>query len=179
MRAQIEDRLERRNFSAWESLGASDDETPSEAYARLRREMINAERKHVLEVRSTGAVAHDVVRQVLALLDVEESMLEYSDRERAAVRAATPVSLEGDCEHLRAVQKPVEPNTPGECATCLAEGLVWVHLRMCVGCGNIGCCDSSPGRHASAHHRETGHPVMRSAEPGEDWRWCFVDEVAG
>ena len=62
---------------------------------------------------------------------------------------------------------------------CLAEGLVWVHLRMCVGCGNIGCCDSSPGRHASAHHRETGHPVMRSAEPGEDWRWCFVDEVAG
>ena len=179
VRAQIEDRLERRNFSAWESLGASDDETPSEAYARLRREMINAERKHVLEVRSTGTVAHDVVRQVLALLDVEESMLEYSDRERAAVRAATPVSLEGDCEHLRAVQKPVEPNTPGECATCLAEGLVWVHLRMCVGCGNIGCCDSSPGRHASAHHRETGHPVMRSAEPGEDWRWCFVDEVAG
>ena len=179
VRAQIEDRLERRNFSAWESLGASDEETPSEAYARLRREMINAERKHVLEVRSTGAVAHDVVRRVLALLDVEESMLEYSDRERAAVRAATPVSLEGDCEHLRAVQKPVEPNTPGECATCLAAGLVWVHLRMCVGCGNIGCCDSSPGRHASAHHRETGHPVMRSAEPGEDWRWCFVDEVAG
>ncbi len=63
VRAQIEDRLERRNFSAWESLGASDDETPSEAYARLRREMIDAERKHVLEVRSTGTVAHDVVRR--------------------------------------------------------------------------------------------------------------------
>ena len=90
VRAQIEDRLERRNFSAWESLGAGDDETPSEAYARLRREMIDAERKHVLEIRSTGTVAHEVVRQVLALLDVEESMLEYSDRERAAVRAATP-----------------------------------------------------------------------------------------
>ena len=122
VRAQIEDRLERRNFAAWESLGASEEETPSEAYARLRREMIDAERAHVLEVRSTGAVAHDVVRQVLAMLDIEESMLEYSDRERAAVRAAVPVSLEGDCEHLRAVQKPVEPNTPGECATCLAEG---------------------------------------------------------
>ena len=179
VRAQLEERLERRNFSAWESLGASDDETPSEAYARLRREMINAERKHVLEVRSTGTVAHDVVRQVLAMLDVEESMLEYSDRERARVRGARPVSLEGDCEHLRQVPAPVEPNTPGQCAACLRDGLVWVHLRMCVACGNIGCCDSSPGRHASAHFREEEHPVMRSAEPGEDWRWCFVDEVTG
>ena len=179
VRSQIEDRLERRNFSAWESLGASEDETPSEAYARLRREMINAERKHVLDVRSTGTVAHDVVRQVLAMLDVEESMLEYSDRERAAVRAASPVSLEGDCDHLRAVQKPVEPHEPGQCHTCLEQGMSWVHLRMCVGCGNIACCDSSPGRHASAHFRESGHPVMRSAEPGEDWRWCFVDEVTG
>ncbi len=179
VRSQIEDRLERRNFSAWESLGASEDETPSEAYARLRREMINAERKHVLEVRSTGSVAHEVVRQVLAMLDVEESMLEYSVRERAAVRAAAPVSLEGDCEHLREVPHPVEPSSPGECRTCRELGMVWVHLRMCVGCGNIGCCDSSPGRHASAHYRESSHPVMRSAEPGEDWRWCFVDEVTG
>jgi uncharacterized UBP type Zn finger protein len=52
----------------------------------------------------------------------------------------------------------------------------WVHLRQCLTCGNVACCDSSPRRHASGHHRETGHPVMRSIEPGEAWRWCYVDE---
>ncbi|HEY1176135.1 MAG TPA: UBP-type zinc finger domain-containing protein, partial [Phytomonospora sp.] len=55
----------------------------------------------------------------------------------------------------------------------------WVHLRMCLDCGNVACCDSSPGQHATAHYKETGHPVMRSAEPGEEWRWCYVDEVLG
>src|SRR3977135_3674278 len=53
----------------------------------------------------------------------------------------------------------------------------WVHLRMCHSCGHIGCCDNSPGKHATAHHQETGHPLIRSAEPGEDWSWCYVDEA--
>ncbi len=53
----------------------------------------------------------------------------------------------------------------------------WVHLRMCQSCGHIGCCDNSVGKHATAHHRQTGHPLIRSAEPGEDWSWCYVDEV--
>ena len=53
----------------------------------------------------------------------------------------------------------------------------WVHLRMCQSCGHIGCCDNSPGRHATAHHAATGHPIIRSAEPGEDWSWCYVDEL--
>ena len=53
----------------------------------------------------------------------------------------------------------------------------WFHLRMCQNCGHIGCCDNSAGKHASAHSRETGHPIVRSAEPGEDWSWCYVDEV--
>ncbi|MGI9155452.1 MAG: Na+/H+ antiporter [Marmoricola sp.] len=176
---QIKDRLERRNFSAWEAIGAKDEETPSEAYARIRGKMIDTERKHVLEVRSTGTVPHEVVTQVLAMLDVEESMLEYSSRERDRVRASLPTSLEGDCEHLREPRASVEPNTPGECADCLREGLAWVHLRMCVTCGNVGCCDSSVGRHATAHFHATEHPVMRSAEPGDDWRWCFVDELTG
>jgi uncharacterized UBP type Zn finger protein len=53
----------------------------------------------------------------------------------------------------------------------------WVHLRMCQSCGHIGCCDNSPGKHATAHHQETAHPIIRSAEPGEDWSWCYVDEA--
>jgi len=57
-------------------------------------------------------------------------------------------------------------------------GSSWVHLRMCMTCEKIGCCDSSPNRHASRHAREVDHPIARSAEPGEDWSWCFVDEVA-
>ena len=64
------------------------------------------------------------------------------------------------------------------CEECLGIGGPWVHLRMCAGCGKIGCCDSSPERHASAHAREADHPIARSAEPGETWGWCYVDEVA-
>jgi hypothetical protein len=66
---------------------------------------------------------------------------------------------------------------PG-CEDCLATGGRWVHLRMCASCGKIGCCDSSPNRHASRHAREAGHAIVRSAERGEDWSWCYVDEVA-
>jgi uncharacterized UBP type Zn finger protein len=68
------------------------------------------------------------------------------------------------------------PATPDGCAECLAEGTPWVHLRLCLTCGHIGCCDSSPRRHASGHFDQTGHPVIRSFEPGEDWRWCFADQ---
>ena len=67
-----------------------------------------------------------------------------------------------------------------EAVTAAREaGTPWVALRMCLSCGTIGCCDSSPLRHATAHFRETGHPVMRSVEPGEEWRWCFVHHVTG
>ena len=57
-------------------------------------------------------------------------------------------------------------------------GSTWVHLRMCMSCGKIGCCDSSPNRHATHHANESGHPIIRSAEPGEDWSWCYLDSVA-
>ena len=60
---------------------------------------------------------------------------------------------------------------------CLRDGTRWVHLRLCLTCGNVGCCDSSPQRHATKHFHRVGHPVMRSFEPGESWRWCFVDEA--
>ena len=169
----------RRDNAAWERFGGTD-ETPSDIYARRRKLMIDAERARVLEVRSTGTVAHEVVDEVLGMLDVEESMLDYSAEERERVRAGgNAMVLEGDCEHLQKVRPPVDPDTPGECGDCLRQGTNWVHLRMCVVCGHIACCDSSPERHASAHHGDTGHEVMRSAEQGEDWRWCFVDELTG
>ncbi|WP_027860635.1 Na+/H+ antiporter [Marmoricola sp. URHB0036] len=177
---QIRDRVLRRDNAAWERLGASEDETPSDIYARRRKLMIDAERERVVEIRDTGTVAHEVVDDVLSMLDVEESMLDYSAEERERVRASQKVvSLEGDCEHLRLVRPPVDPDTPGECGDCVRQGTQWVHLRMCVLCGHIACCDSSPERHASAHFAEAGHEVMRSAEAGEDWRWCFVDQLTG
>jgi monovalent cation/hydrogen antiporter len=63
------------------------------------------------------------------------------------------------------------------CEACVAAGDVWVQLRMCLTCGLVGCCDSSAGRHASAHAADAGHPVVRSVEPGEAWRWCYIDQV--
>jgi len=177
---QIRERVRRRDNAAWERFGGTDEETPSDTYARRRKLMIDAERARVLEVRSTGTVAHEVLDQVLSMLDVEESMLDYSADERERVRAGgNALVLEGGCEHLQKVRPPVDADTPGECGDCLRQGTQWVHLRMCVVCGHIACCDSSPERHASAHHAESGHEVMRSAEVGEDWRWCFVDQLTG
>lgn len=88
------------------------------------------------------------------------------------------VQLESPCEHaasvtVREVQRPAEG-----CVDCLATGGRWVHLRVCLSCGHVGCCDSSPNRHATKHFRSTGHPIITSAEPGESWVWCYVDEEA-
>ena len=88
------------------------------------------------------------------------------------------------CEHLSALGvDPAEDPKPlslAGCDECLAMGLDdWVHLRLCLSCGNVGCCDSSPRRQASAHHAQTEHPVIRSFQPGEDWRWCYLDEEVG
>jgi uncharacterized UBP type Zn finger protein len=81
------------------------------------------------------------------------------------------------CSHLDQVLVLDPPERLAGCEACLEIGSTWVHLRMCQTCGRIGCCDSSPNRHASRHAREAGHPIARSVEPGEDWSWCFVDEV--
>jgi uncharacterized UBP type Zn finger protein len=81
------------------------------------------------------------------------------------------------CAHLDSVAILDAPDDIAGCAVCLKTGGRWVHLRMCQSCGQIGCCDNSPGRHATAHHHETGHPIIRSVEPGEDWSWCYVDEL--
>jgi uncharacterized UBP type Zn finger protein len=79
------------------------------------------------------------------------------------------------CAHLAEIRE-VEPRTKG-CEECLKTGGRWVHLRMCRTCGKVGCCDSSPNRHATAHYRETGHPIARSIQPGESWSWCYADEA--
>jgi len=174
----IRERIRRRDYAAWERVNASSAETPSEIYARRRKLMIDAERRRVLEIRSTGTVPHEVVAEVLAMLDVEESMLDYSQGERQRVRATVGgMSSDGGCEHLRDLSTDVAPNTPGVCEECVRDGTQWVHLRLCLSCGHVGCCDSSPQRHATAHYHDSDHPVIRSAEPGESWRWCYVDEL--
>jgi len=81
-----------------------------------------------------------------------------------------------ECVHVDQIREVTASSTEG-CSDCLASGGTWVHLRECLTCGHVGCCDSSPNRHASAHFAQSRHPVIRSFEPGEDWRWCFVDEA--
>ena len=80
------------------------------------------------------------------------------------------------CTHLAHV-RDVTPRTPEGCEECLKMNGWWVHLRLCLECGHVGCCDSSPGTHATKHFHQTRHPIMRSLEPGEDWGFCFVDGI--
>jgi uncharacterized UBP type Zn finger protein len=83
-----------------------------------------------------------------------------------------------DCSHLDQIAVTELPAEIVGCEECLAIGSRWLHLRMCLTCGKIGCCDSSPNRHARKHAAADDHPLVRSAEPGEDWSYCFVDDVA-
>ncbi|HYL20530.1 MAG TPA: UBP-type zinc finger domain-containing protein [Gemmatimonadales bacterium] len=80
------------------------------------------------------------------------------------------------CTHLAQI-RDVTPRTPEGCEECLKTGGQWVHLRLCLACGHVGCCDSSPNRHARKHAGASGHAIIQSFEPGEDWRYCFVDDV--
>ena len=81
------------------------------------------------------------------------------------------------CTHLDQIERFELPEQISGCEDCLAIGARWVHLRMCMTCGKIGCCDSSPNTHATKHAHASSHPIVRSAEPGEDWSWCYVDEL--
>ena len=80
------------------------------------------------------------------------------------------------CTHTDQIQNP-KPKTARGCEECLKIGDTWVHLRLCETCGHVGCCDSSKNKHATKHFRSTKHPIVKSFEPGEDWFWCYVDEV--
>ncbi|MFN8124961.1 MAG: Na+/H+ antiporter [Candidatus Nanopelagicales bacterium] len=177
LRARSDDR---RN-GAWERVarpGAA--ETPIEAYTRLRLEMLGAERDAVLAARDDGGFTDEAVRRVIRLLDVEEGMLDSPAEAagRADTELSAPESLTVTCEHLAAAhdQPPAER---AECVDCVVEGSTWVHLRQCLTCGELRCCDSSPRTHATRHFAQSEHPVMQSAEPGESWRWCYVDRLLG
>jgi uncharacterized UBP type Zn finger protein len=80
------------------------------------------------------------------------------------------------CTHTDQI-KDVKPKTPEGCEECLKLGDEWVHLRLCLTCGHVGCCDNSKNRHATRHYHETGHPIVQSFQPGEDWTWCYIDDV--
>ena len=181
----LRDRIRARANGLWERLGAPGEvETPAEEYRRLRLQTLQVERDEVLKIRSSGTVDHDVIETVLASFDVEESMLtmatERAERlldEEEPVR--TPASVTPSCVHLDEAPFAVVPKGSGVCEDCVKEGTRPVHLRICLTCGEVGCCDSSVGRHAERHFHESHHPVMRSFEPGEEWRWCYVDEQIG
>lgn len=83
------------------------------------------------------------------------------------------------CAHLETATFDPTPHTREGCEDCLAIGGRWVHLRLCMECGHVGCCDSSPNRHATAHFHSEHHPVVRSFEPGETWRYCYADGTMG
>jgi len=80
-----------------------------------------------------------------------------------------------ECGHLDEIK--ITRVTKEVCEDCVKTGSDWLHLRMCLTCGHVGCCDQSPNKHATAHYHETKHPLIRSAEPGENWTWCYVDEI--
>ena len=82
------------------------------------------------------------------------------------------------CTHLDHVHVTHLPESVDGCQECLATGGKWLHLRICLECGHVGCCDDSPNRHATAHANGDSHPIIRSLEPGEEWSWCYVDQVA-
>jgi Na+/H+ antiporter len=180
LRARITSRPE----AMWEKLGRpGDTETPAEQYRRLRLQTLDLERNEVLKIRSSGTVDHDIIEQVLGSFDIEESMLtvatEQSDGLSEDAPVTTPTVAAGPCGHIEHSPVIIDPNGPGICQDCLREGTRTVHLRICLSCGNVGCCNSSVGRHAERHFMQSTHPVVRSFEPGESWRWCYIDERIG
>lgn len=145
--------------------------------------MIKRERDELLRIRKLGTVDQTVLGLVMNSLDVEESILDrmYEDATTAdrEIELRPTTDPEAACEHLAEACTVPTPLTPTGCEECLADGTDWVHLRLCMACGHVGCCDSSVGMHGTQHFRDSGHPVMRSFEPGEAWRWCFIDQANG
>ncbi|WP_299033644.1 Na+/H+ antiporter [uncultured Pseudokineococcus sp.] len=177
----LRDRLRRRSDRAWERLGRGGDlRAPGRAWVRLRLEMLDAERAELLAVRDEGRTPDEVLRLVLGELDVEESLLDASAEREERTRALRAPVAGPTCEHLAAAPVARDDLAPEGCDGCLALGeRRWEHLRRCLACGYTGCCDSSPHRHAAAHAAAQQHPVIRSAEPGEAWRWCYPHRLLG
>ena len=181
--AELRERATRRSNNIWEQLGRSQSELepPAATYRRLRLQMLSAERGSILEARDSGIYDDEVLRSALAAVDMEESLLDRIEDAAARVddELTTDAGRAGDCRHLEDAPRVMKANTPNGCEECLRDGTRWVHLRLCLSCGHVGCCDSSVGKHGLGHFHETDHPVMRSIEPGEAWRWCYVDDLLG
>jgi monovalent cation/hydrogen antiporter len=180
---QLRERAELRANGVWERLGRSQAEVepPAATYRRLRLEMLGAERDLIVHARDAGYMDDEVLRAAMTAVDLEESLLDPVEDAEAAPdgELRPPLIRAGDCEHLREAPAWVSPRTPEGCEECMRDGTTWVHLRLCLACGHVGCCDSSVGRHATAHFGECEHPVMRSIEPGEAWKWCYLDHRLG
>jgi hypothetical protein len=115
-------------------------------------------------------------KRIFATDEGQRDLADYYIRMRYEIRQRTRKEgrMATDCAHLDEI-RDVTPSGDG-CKECLEMGDTWVHLRECLICGHIGCCDNSKNRHATKHFHATGHPIIQSFEPGEDWRWCYVDE---
>ncbi|MEH0111265.1 Na+/H+ antiporter [Tersicoccus sp. MR15.9] len=174
---------ERRINRSWEALGSqTEHKTPAQTYRALRIKMLRAERDEALRIRADRGVDHAVLQRVMDSLDMEEAVVLSAggEAEEDDEDLVTPSAIAGECEHLDEARDRDQPEANADhCLDCDREGTPTVHLRMCLTCGNVGCCDSSPGTHARRHHEETGHPVMRSIEPSEAWLWCYPDELLG
>ena len=167
----IREQARARVNRSWErlgTLGPGDDETPSEAQARLRTTMIREERAELLRIRDAGAVDHAVLSTVLGQLDAEETALVWSATRSGAVRASPllpPDRIAGACEHLADAEAPRPPTSAEGCPSCLTEGLRWVHLRACATCGAGGLLQllgGPPLREALPRHRPPGHAQHRA-----------------
>ena len=173
-----------RSHAAWERLGRplTDRMTPSARYADLRQQMLAAERAVVVHARDTGTAEPEVLQAAMTAIDFEEALLDRVEEldaleEDRGLALRTPEGA--GCAHLRTAPAAAGGPVPDSCPDCVREGSEWVHLRTCLACGYTACCDSSPLRHARRHHASSAHPVIISAEPGEAWRWCWVDELLG
>ena len=127
---------------------------------------------------ASHAIARSAYRDGCLLVGLEQNDFGTGDTGEPATNGALEAVANGPppCTHLHWVELAGPADEASVCSACVAQGDTWVHLRMCLSCGQIGCCDSSKNRHARTHFLETGHPIMRSVEPGETWRWCYIDQ---
>ena len=148
-----------------------------ESVVRLSDEVLRIFKADPAEIdRHSVAIRHGGYLTPAAAAGEETSAM--SPRLRKDLDPATPIAFtpsSGTCAHVAQI-RAVRPSAQG-CEDCLRTGDAWVHLRLCMACGHVGCCDSSPNRHATKHFHKTTHPIVRSLEPGEDWGWCYEDEV--
>ena len=149
-----------------------------ESVVRLSDAVLRAYKTDPTEIdRHAAAIRGGGYAALAAAADDEETSAMSpklrKDLDPAITIGFTPSS--GTCAHVAQIAA-VHPSAPG-CEDCLRIGAAWVHLRLCMTCGHVGCCDSSPNRHATKHFHKTAHPIVRSLEPGEDWGWCYEDEV--